>query len=83
MAHARRNIHLLDIDFTIHTDTSEIGWGATDGNNPTSDKWIEENGNHINYLEIKAIYLAVKSYRRYWLVKKHIQVKSENTIAFA
>ena len=52
---ARRNIHLPDIDFTIHTDASEIGWGATDGNNPTGGKWIEEKGNHINYLEFKAI----------------------------
>ena len=24
--HARRNMYLLDIDFTSHTDTSEIGW---------------------------------------------------------
>ena len=81
--HVRRNIHPPDIDFTIHTDASEIGWGATDGNNPTSGKWIKEKGNHINYLELKAIYLAVKSYRRYWMGKKHIQVKLDNTTAIA
>ena len=40
-----------------------------------------EKGNHINYLELKAAYLAGKSYRSYWLGKKHIQVKSDNTTA--
>ena len=81
--HARMNIHLPDIDFTIHTDASKISMGATDGNSPTNDKWIEEKGNHINYLELKAIFLAVKSYSRYWLGKKHVQVKSDNTTAVA
>ena len=81
--HARRNIYLPDIDITIHTDASKIGWGETDGNNPTDDKLIEEKENHINYLELKAIYLAGTSYRRYWLGKKHIQVNSDNTTVIA
>ena len=81
--HARRNICLPDIDITIHTDASKIGWGETDGNNPTDDKLIEEKENHINYLELKAIYLAGTSYRRYWLGKKHIQVNSNNTTVIA
>ena len=80
--HVRRIIH-LDIDFTIHTDASETGWRATDGNNSTGGKWIEEKGNHTNYPELKAIYLVVKSYRRYWLYKKHIQVNSDNITAIA
>ena len=42
--HARRNLHLPNIDFTIHTDASEIDWGETDGNNPTGGKWIREKG---------------------------------------
>ena len=70
--HARRTMHLPDIDFTIQEDASDIGWGVTDGNNSTGSKQIEETGDHISYLELKAIYLAVKSYRRYWLGKKHI-----------
>ena len=81
ISHARRDIHLPDIDFTIHGDTTEIDWGATDGNNPTGGKWIEEKGNHINYLELKPVYLAAKSYRRYCLGKKHIQIKSDNITA--
>ena len=76
-------MHLPDIDFTIHADAGEIGCGATDGNNPTGGKWIEEKGNYINHLKLRAIYpiyLAVKLYRKYWLGKKHIKVKSNNTI---
>ena len=76
-------MHLPDIHFTIHTGASEIGLGSTDGNNPTGGKWIAEMGNHINHLELKAIYLAVKSYRRYWIGKKQIQVKSDNTTTIA
>ena len=67
----------------IHTDSSEIGWRATAGKNPAGGKWIEEKRSHINYLERKAISLAVKSYRRYWLGKKHIQVKSDNITAIS
>ena len=29
------NIHLPKVDFAIHTDASQTGWGATDGDNPT------------------------------------------------
>ena len=81
ISHARRDIHLPDIDCTIHGDATEIDWGATDGNNPTGGKWIEEKGNHINYLELKPVYLIAKSYRRYCLGKKHIQIKSDNITA--
>ena len=37
----------------------------------------------VFYLELEAIYLAVKSYRSYWLDKKRIQVKPDNTTAIA
>ena len=29
------NIHLPKVDFVIHTDASQAGWGTTDVNNPT------------------------------------------------
>ena len=29
------NIHLPKVDFLIHTDASQAGWGTTDVNNPT------------------------------------------------
>ena len=52
------NIHLPKVDFVIHTDASQTGWGATDANNPTGGKWLENQEDHINYLELKAIFLA-------------------------
>ena len=52
------NIHLPKVDFVIHTDASQTGWGATDVNNPTGGKWLENQEDHINYLELKAIFLA-------------------------
>ena len=70
-----RNIHLPKVDFVIHTDASQAGWEATDGNNPTGGKWLENQEYHINYLELKAIFLAVRANRRYWRGKKHIQIK--------
>ena len=76
-------MHFPDIDVAIHTDSSEISCGATDGKNLPGGKWIEEKRSHINYLEGKAISLAVKSYRRYWLGKKRIQVKSDNIIVIS
>ena len=32
------NIHLPKVDFVIHTDGSQTGFGATDGNNPSGLK---------------------------------------------
>lgn len=48
---ACRKIHLRKVDFTIPKDPSESDWGATDG-----------FYNHINYLELKAIFNATQSY---------------------
>ena len=77
------NIHLPKVDFVIHTDASQTGWGATDGNNPTGGKWLENQGYHINYLELKAIFLAVRVYQRYWRGNRHIHIKSDNTTTTA
>ena len=67
----------------IHTDASKSGWGATDGNNTKGEKWLENQEYHINYLELKAIFLAVRAYQRYWRGNRHIQIKSDNTAAIA
>ena len=44
------DIHLPKVDFVIHTDASQTGWGAIDGNNPTGGKWLENQEDHMNYL---------------------------------
>ena len=77
------NIYLPKVEFVIHTDASQTCWGATDGNNSTGGKWLENQEDHINYLELKAIFLAVRAYQRYWRGNRHIQIKSDNTTAIA
>ena len=77
------NIHLPKADFVIHTNASQTGWGATDGNDPTGGKWLENQEGCINYLKLKAIFLAVRTYQRYWRGNRPIQIKSDNTTAIA
>ena len=38
---------------------------------------------HINYLELKAIHLAIKAYSNLWKGCKHIRIRSDNTTAIA
>ena len=80
---AYANIHFPKLDFVIHTDASQTGWGATDGNNPTGGTWLENQKDHINYSELKAIFLAVRAYQRYWRENRYIQIKSDNTTTIA
>ena len=80
---ANRAINLPEIDFTITTDASEQGWGATDGSTPTGGRWVQSIDHHINYLELKAIYYGIKSYRKEWIGAKHLRIRSDNTTAIA
>ena len=48
---------------TITTDTSKRGWGAVLGAISIGGRWSsEEQSNHINILEMMAIFLALKSF---------------------
>ena len=56
----------------IYTDASLEGWGASCGNAPIGGAWIpDEKRLHINVLEFKAIFLALKAF---------IQTKNEDNI---
>ena len=78
------DILLPEVDFIINTDTSESGWGATNNISPTGGIWDKKDKEyHINYLELKAIYLAIKAYRSSWEGCKHIRIRSDNTTAIA
>ena len=47
---------------TLTTDASTKGWRAVYGEQKTGGPWsLEEQGFHINYLELKAIWLGLKS----------------------
>ena len=67
-------------DITIYTDSSTLGWGVTDGKNPSGGRWKADKINHINVLELKAILMGVQTYckgKNY----KHVRVMSDNITA--
>lgn len=50
-------------DSEIFTDASLTGWGAACGNEKTGGHWTAtERSNHINYLELLAVYFGLKSF---------------------
>ena len=78
---ACRYIDLPKTDFTIYTDASELGWGATDGFFPIGERWDTNELSYINFLELKAVFLAFNRYYRSWKGSRHIRIKSDNTTA--
>lgn len=47
----------------IYTDASRTGWGSVCGENSTGGQWkAVEKEHHINYLELLAVLLGLKSY---------------------
>eukprot|EP00794_Sanderia_malayensis_P010499 gene10499-11598_t len=83
IANTFNNLHLPDVDIVIYTDASELGWGATDGVNPTGGQWLPAEIQHINCLELQAAYFAIKSYCRNKIFK-HIRIMTDNqtTVAY-
>ena len=73
------------IDYVIHTDASQEGWGASDGSlSDINGRWsMGEQNMHINVLELKAIKLAIQSYLPLQHNVRHIRIKSDNTTAIA
>lgn len=70
-------------DVTIKTDASLLGWGATcDHENMEIDgRWKgEEKINHINYLEMLAIYF--RSFENL-IQNKYVRILSDNTTAIS
>ena len=77
-----------DVDLVIHTDASKEnggGWGASDGRHPDiNGRWsIQEQGLHINILELMAIKLGLRSYVPLYENCKHVRIMSDNTTAIA
>ena len=77
-----------DVDLTIHTDASKHlggGWGASDGiHEDINGRWsLEEQKFSINYLELKAIQLAIQSYLPHHTRSKHVRIMSDNTSAIS
>ena len=65
----------------IQTDASLVGWGAVFDKIKTQGRWSEsESGNHINVLELKAIFFALKSLCKN-LSKVQICVYTDSAVA--
>ena len=67
----------------IESDSSLTGYGGYDvtNNSFTSGKWVGEDKNHhINYLELKAAFLCLKSFCAK-TINEHIQLFLDNTVA--
>ena len=72
-------------DYVINKDASTAGWGCFDRETggKTGGQWDpQEQTNHINYLELKAILLDLLSFTRNRTVK-HIRIMTDNTTAKA
>ena len=64
----------------INTDASKTGWGAVFREVSTGGDWkVNEARNHINYLELLAVYFALKSFRK--MLSGHIKVMIDNVTA--
>ena len=62
-------ISALTVDYIIHTDARNLGWGAHNEDQTINGTWSDsEKTLHINYLELLVIKLAIKSFLplRFW-----------------
>ena len=76
---ASRPISHGNPDLTLTTDASNVGWGAVCGDTSTGGFWsLEEQRYHINFLELKAVLLGLKSLCGAFS-KKHVLIQSDNT----
>ena len=61
--HNGRTIQITHWDLTIETDASKLGWGAFCQGVRTGGSWTPlEKRRHINYLELLAAFLALRSF---------------------
>lgn len=66
---------------TITTDASLFGWGAVLRDKSIGGRWsAEERNNHINTLELMAIFLALKSFIGE-ISYNHVMIRCDNTTA--
>ena len=77
-----RSIDFTHPDFTIFTDASEEGWGASLHDQHIGGRWdYQELQLHINVLELRAIYYALRSFCKD--KHMHIKIMTDNTTALA
>ena len=81
---AKQYIHKPDIDFVLFSDASNDGWGGcTEDKQGTGGDWsAEERLFHINYLELKAVFLTLQCFCTQ-MHHSHIRLMIDNTTAVA
>lgn len=78
----KRVIDRNNPEITIQTDASKEGWGAVLNKNKTGSVWNKiERDNHINYLELLAIFYALKSFKNELKNICHVKIMTDNTTA--
>ena len=78
---AHKNIQPQKVSIQLQTDASNKGWGAVYGDQQIGGRWtLDETTNHINILELKAAFFALKSFcsQDHDI---HIQIQIDNTTA--
>ena len=78
-----RNLLPPEPDFTFSCDASQQGWGAVHKGNRVSGLWsLTETKEHINFLELKAIFLGLKAFFSSQ-ENCHILIHSDNRTAIS
>ena len=66
----------------LQTDASLLGWGAVMNDSKTGGRWnYDEKENHINYLELLAVFYALKAFQCQLKKFNHVKILSDNTTA--
>lgn len=79
---SKRKIVQDSYDCRLVTDSSLTGWGGWSGSQSTRGFWsLDEQGLHINVLELKAIYNSLRSFE--FPIGYRILLRCDNTAAIA
>ncbi|CAG2233745.1 unnamed protein product [Mytilus edulis] len=66
----------------IQTDASKLGWGAVLNEQKIGSRWSnDEKDNHINCLELLAVYYALKSFKDDLNTVENVKILTDNTTA--
>ena len=81
---SRKMISAPAVDYIIHTDASNLRWGAHDEDQTINGRWsASEKTLHMNYLELLAIKLAIKSFLPHKVLVRHLRIMSDNSTTIA
>lgn len=81
--HAFNNLKNDKFDLEIYTDASLSGWGSFCSGETSNGWWtLSERGNHINFLELQAIFYGLQCFASH-LEDATILIRTDNTTALS